>query len=55
MKRSYTGSNYASNLQLNSYNGYVAPWMNYMIPETEKDMNPAVTIGPNCSGAISAE
>ena len=55
VKRSYTGSNYASNLQLNSYNGYVAPWMNYMIPETEKDMNPAVTIGPNCSGAISAE
>lgn len=55
VKRCYTGSNYASNLQLNSYNGYVAPWMNYMIPETEKDMNTAVIIGPNPSGAISAE
>ncbi len=55
VRRSYNGSNYASNLQLNSYNGYVAPWMNYMIPETEKDMNPAVIIGPNPSGAISAQ
>ncbi len=53
--RSYTDSNYASNLQLNSYKGYVAPWMNYMMPETEKDMNPAVIVGPNPSGAISAE
>ncbi len=53
--RSYTDSNYASNLQLNSYKGYVAPWMNYMLPETEKDMNPAVIIGPNPSGAIAAE
>ena len=53
--RHYTGSNYASNLQLNSNKGYVAPWMNYMIPETEKDMNPAVIVGPNPSGAISAD
>ena len=53
--RSYTGSNYASNLQLNSYKGYVAPWMNYMMPETEKDMNPAVIVGPNPSGAIAVE
>ena len=29
--------------------------MNYMIPETEKDMNPAVIIGPNCSGAITVQ
>ncbi len=53
--RAYTDSNYASNLQLNSYKGYVAPWMNYMMPETEKDMNPAVIVGPNPSGAIAAE
>ena len=41
--------------QLNSYAGYVAPWMNYMIPEDEKDRNPAVVLGPNPSGAITAE
>lgn len=53
--RHYTGSNYASNLQLNSYAGYVAPWMNYMIPEDERDRNPAVILAPNPSGAITVE
>lgn len=53
--RKYSGTNYASSMQLNSYDGYVAPWMNYMIPETEKDHNPAVIVGPNPSGAITAE
>lgn len=53
--RRYTGSNYASNLQLNSYAGYVAPWMNYMIPEDERDRNPAVILAPNPSGAITVE
>ncbi len=53
--RRYSGTNYASSLQLNSYDGYVAPWMNYMIPETEQDQNPAVVVGPNPSGAITAE
>ncbi len=53
--RKYSGSNYAASMQLNSYDGYVAPWMNYMIPETEKDHNPAVIVAPNPSGAITAE
>lgn len=53
--RRYTGSNYYSEMQLNSVKGYVAPWMNYMIPETEKDRNPAVVIAPNPSGAITVE
>ncbi len=53
--RRYTGSNYVSTLQLNSYDGYVAPWMNYMIPETEQDQNPAVIVGPNPSGAITVQ
>ena len=53
--RRYTGSNYASSMQLNSYDGKVAPWMNYMIPETEQDQNPAVIVGPNPSGAITAQ
>ncbi len=51
--RNYDGSNYETDYRLNSYKGYVAPWMNYMIPETEKDLNPAVIIAPNPSGAIS--
>ena len=55
IKRHYTGSNYEAKYQLNSYAGYVAPWMNYMIPEDEKDRNPAVVLGPNPSGAITAE
>ncbi len=53
--RKYTGSNYASSLQLNSYAGHTAPWMNYMIPETEQDHNTAVVVGPDPSGAITAE
>lgn len=55
VQRHYTGSNYEANYQLNSYKGYVAPWMNYMIPEDEKDRNPAVIIAPNPSGVITAE
>ena len=55
IKRHYAGSNYEASYQLNSYAGYVAPWMNYMIPEDEKDRNPAVVLGPDPSGAIVAE
>ena len=51
--RKYAGSNYASTMQLNSYAGYVAPWMNYIISEYERNHNPAVVIGPNTSGAIT--
>jgi starch-binding outer membrane protein, SusD/RagB family len=51
--RNYDGTNYETDYRLNSFKGYVAPWMNYMIPETEKDLNPAVIIAPNPSGAIS--
>ena len=53
--RRYEGSNYESDYQLNSIKGYVAPWMNYMIPEIEKDRNPAVVIAPNPSGVISKD
>ncbi len=55
VQRHYSGSNYEANYQLNSYKGHVAPWMNYMIPEDEKDRNPAVVIAPNPSGAITAQ
>lgn len=55
IQRHYVGSNYESTYQLNSYSGYVAPWMNYLIPEDEKDRNPAVVLAPNPSGAITAQ
>ena len=53
--RSYEGTNYEAEYRLNSIKGYVAPWMNYMIPETEKDRNLAVIISPNPSGVIAAQ
>ncbi len=53
--RSYDGTNYETEYRLNSNKGYVAPWMNYMIPESEKDRNTAVIISPNPSGAITAQ
>jgi starch-binding outer membrane protein, SusD/RagB family len=53
--RRYDGSNYEADYQLNSFEGYVAPWMNYMIPETEQDRNVAVVIAPNPSGVITAD
>ena len=53
--RNYVGSNYEASYRLNSYSGYVAPWMNYMIPEDEKDRNPAVILPPNPSGVITAQ
>ena len=55
VQRNYVGSNYEASYRLNSYSGYVAPWMNYMIPEDEKDRNPAVILPPNPSGAITAQ
>jgi len=53
--RAYEGSNYAEDQRLNSIKGYVAPWMNYVIPEVEKSSNTAIISGPNPSGAIIAE
>ena len=55
VQRNYVGSNYEASYRLNSYSGYVAPWMNYMIPEDEKDRNPAVVLPPNPSGVITAQ
>lgn len=53
--RRYDGTNYEAEYRLNSNKGYVAPWMNYMIPESEKDRNTAVIISPNPSGVITAQ
>lgn len=55
VQRNYIGSNYESAYKINTYKGYVAPWMNYLIPEDEKDRNPAVVLAPDPSGAIVAQ
>lgn len=55
VQRRYVGSNYESAYQINTNTGYVAPWMNYLIPEDEKDRNPAVVLAPDPSGAIVAQ
>ena len=53
--RNYEGTNYETEYRLNSYKGYVAPWMNYMIPESEKDRNQAVVSSPDPSGVITVQ
>lgn len=50
--RGYAGSNYEPEYQLNSYAGYVAPWMNYIITEIEADANDGIILAPDPSGAI---
>lgn len=51
--RTYEGSNYLSSHRLNSKAGYVAPWMNYYIPEEEKNSNPAIVLNPDPSGVVT--
>ena len=50
--RGYEGTNYEKEYRLNSYNGYVAPWMNYIITEIEADANDGIILAPDPSGAI---
>ncbi len=53
--RSYDGTNWLSSQRLNTKAGYTAPWMNYVVPEYERDSNPSVILGPDPSGTIIAE
>lgn len=55
VKRSYKTSNFVSAQQLNTKDGYVAPWMNYYVPEYENAYNPAVVLNPDPSGVVVAE
>lgn len=48
--RQYEGSNWPSSFQLNSKPGYVAGWLNYFIPDFEKERNPAIVLNPDPSG-----
>lgn len=54
--RNYNGTNYKTDfIRLNSNAGYVAPWMNYRIPESELTYNQAIILAPDPSSAIVAQ
>ncbi len=53
--RSYDGTNWLASQRLNTKAGYTAPWMNYVVPEYERDSNPSVILSPDPSGTIIAQ
>jgi hypothetical protein len=54
--RTYDGTNHLANFRLNSKAGYVAPWMNYVLPEGEQDQNTGITsLNPDPTGIVTAE
>lgn len=53
--RTYSGTNFIEAQRLNSKEGFVAPWMNYYVPEYENAYNPAVALNPDPSGVVVAE
>lgn len=53
--RYYDGSNFPDDYQLNSRKGYVAPWLNYTIPQYEQDQNPSVLLNPDPSNAVKSQ
>ena len=50
--RTYPGTNYLERQRLNSYDNYVAPWMNAFISEYEQGTNPAVVLNPDATGLV---
>lgn len=51
--RGYEGTNFPEAYRLNTYDGYVAPWMNVYIPDSEMNRNTAVVGNPDPSMAVS--
>jgi len=48
----YPGTNHPTSYRYNSYEGYVAPWTNIYIPDSEHDFNAGVIMNPDPSQAI---
>jgi hypothetical protein len=48
--RGYTGTNYGESYRLNSYEGYVAPWLNFFLTQPETGRNAACLPNPDPSG-----
>ncbi len=55
IKRKYSGTNHAELYQVNSYDGYTAPYTIYYIPESERNLNPACVLNPDPSSALPTE
>lgn len=53
--RTYTGTNYSEEQRLNSKAGYVAPWLNYFVPEYENAYAPSVKLNPDPSGVVKPD
>ena len=53
--RYYNNSNFPSTYQLNSMEGYVAPWLNCYIYDYERDQNDSVVLNPDPSNAVTAQ
>lgn len=47
--RGYVGTNHHELYRFNSYEGYVAPWMNIFITSSETDLNTACVLNPDPS------
>ncbi|MDE6587808.1 MAG: RagB/SusD family nutrient uptake outer membrane protein [Paramuribaculum sp.] len=48
----YPGTNHPVSYRYNSYEGYVAPWTNFYIPDSEQNFNADVILNPDPSMAI---
>lgn len=53
--RNYDNTNYLEAARLNTAKGVVAPWMNYVLPETEQDQNLSLILNPDPSGVVQPE
>lgn len=53
--RNYSNSNWLELMQLNYKLGETAPWLNFFVPEYERDSNPAIIMNPDPSQAIESE
>lgn len=47
--RGYVGTNHHESYRFNSYEGYVAPWLNHFIPSSETNLNTACVLNPDPS------
>lgn len=52
VNRTYEGSNYLAAYKYTSTSGYVAPWTNFYIPETERSFNQGVAMNPDATSYV---
>lgn len=52
--RGYEGTNHPTLYRYNSYDNFVAPWTNYYIMQSVRDLNQLVVLNPDPTGAIKS-